>query len=222
MQFSDVLASSVHDIKNSLAMVINSVDTLLQDPQTRIGDPHKATVLQQEAQRANNNLIQLLSLYKLEREQLAPNIVEQNVDEFLEEICAENAALTTALGVALESDCEDMLTGYFDDNLVRGVVNSTIGNAQRYTADRILLSATEEDGYLVLRIEDNGRGYPAEMLENTDRQQVSDAFSSGRTQLGLLFASEIAHLHTSGERHGFIRLRNGHTLGGGCFELWLP
>jgi len=114
-----------------------------------------------------------------------------------------------------------MLLGYFDENLVRGVINSTIGNAKRYTRQCIQISADEEDGYLVFRIEDDGNGYPPAMLESSSVEDISTDFKNGRTQLGLVFAAEIARIHRAGDRHGFIRLRNNHALAGGCFELWL-
>jgi len=57
MKFSDVLASSVHDIKNSLSMVVNTVETLVNDPEAKIPEK-KAILLQLESARANSILIQ--------------------------------------------------------------------------------------------------------------------------------------------------------------------
>lgn len=222
MNFSDVLASSIHDIKNSLSMVINTLDELLSDPETRISDPRRANIMRLEAQRANSNLIQLLSLYKLDKQQLFANLDEYNLEDFLDEMVAENQALMQALGVTLSNACEPGDSAYFDENLVRGVLNSVLGNAQRYTREQILLSSGQEDGYTVFRIEDDGSGYPAHMLDNEPNEHKDSAFSTGHTQLGLHFAAIVASLHRNGEREGFIRLRNGHRLSGGCFELWLP
>jgi signal transduction histidine kinase len=222
MRFSDVLASSVHDIKNSLGLVMNRLDSLLNDPDTQIGDRRQANLLQLEVQRANHNLVQLLALYKLENRQLEADIAEHNVEDFLDEIVADNLARMEALDITVETDCDAFLGGFFDEGLVRGVLGSTIGNAERYTRDRIRLSAAEEDGYLVIRVEDNGAGYPAAMLEAQGSVDQEAAFRAGHTQLGLYFANQVAGLHRSGERGGFVRLRNGGQLPGGCFELWLP
>ena len=222
LAFSDVLAASVHDIKNSIAMTMSTLDALLDDPGTQVADRDKLHHVQLEARRANQNLIQLLALYKLGKGQLAANIAENSVEEFLDELKAENGPLAAAMGIELDCSCDDMLLGYFDENLVRGVINSTIGNANRYTRHRILLSASEEDGYVVFRVEDDGAGYPTAMLESSTVEEIATDFKNGRTQLGLVFAAEIARAHRAGDRHGFIRLRNGHTLPGGCFELWLP
>ena len=223
MNFSDVLASSIHDVKNSLSMILSNLDQLIEDPETRFSDPDRANALRFEARRASNCLIQLLTLYKLDREQLVVDVAENNVAEFLDEIAIDQRAPMAAQGIVFEQVCDEWLTGYFDDNLVRGVILSAIGNAQRYTRERIRLSAGTDDGYLVIRIEDDGPGYPPSILEQADRLNRADtAFSSGSTQLGNYFAAQVAHLHTDGERTGELRLCNGGTLGGGCFELRLP
>jgi signal transduction histidine kinase len=223
LDFADVLAASVHDIKNSIAMTMSTLNALLEDPETRIGDRGKLHHVQLEAQRANHNLIQLLSLYKLGRGQLAAHVAEVSVEDLLADIDAENRPLAEAMGVTLECDCDELLAGYFDENLVRGVINAAIGNAKRYTESTIRVSADEEDGYLVLRVEDDGAGYPAQMVEALAQSdsQGSD-FKTGRTQLGLIFAAQVARIHRVGDRAGFIRLRNHVSLPGGCFELWLP
>jgi len=224
MDFSDILAHSVHDIKNSLGMILNSIDDLLSDPANEIEDQGKARLLQHEASRANNNLIQLLSLYKLEKQQLTVNIAEQNLTDFFDEVVSENQTVCNALGISLDSACDDDLTGYFDEDLVRGVVSGTIGNAQRYARTAIQLSASNEQGFLVIRIEDDGDGYPAGMIEMTQKYTSPEAqsFSAGRTHLGLYFASQVAQLHSANDQLGYVKLCNGRQLPGGCFELWLP
>lgn len=222
MDFSDVLASSVHDIKNSLGLVLTTLDELLSDPQTCIGNRDKANVLQLETQRANSNLIQLLSLYKLEKRQLVPDLREHDADEFLNELLAENGALMDSLGIGLDYRCEEDTVGYFDETLVRGVVNSVIGNAQRYTEKRILVSAAREEDWLVLRVEDDGAGFPAHMLAAQQSTEHEALGNRNHTQLGLYFAKAVAELHRHGGRTGRVALRNAHQLQGGCFEMWLP
>jgi signal transduction histidine kinase len=218
MKFSDILASSVHDMKNSLGMLLNSLGELLDDPRNQIADRRQASLLALQVQRANSNLVQLLSLYKLDRRQLGPDIREHNAQDFIDEIIAENAALMARLDIDLLCDCDPYATGYFDDSLVHGVLNSVIGNAERYTKSRILLRANIEDGYLVFRVEDDGDGFPPSMLA----QQSTGAGAGERTQLGLYFAAEVARLHRAEGREGSIRLANGQQLRGGCFELRLP
>lgn len=227
MQFSDILASSIHDIKNSLGIIYNRLDELLHNPQNTFADPRQAYALQREIQRSNNTMIQLLSLYKMGSHQLTPSIQEHNLEEFLLEIQAENQSTCEALGFTLSHESDPELYGYFDRDLITGIINSTIGNALRYAKSQILLQAEEMDGYLIIRIQDDGPGYPDEMLNAYAKgieapSKKNQSFSSGRTNLGLFFASQVAALHKTNSGQGRIQLSNTCSLGGSCFELYLP
>lgn len=225
MNYSDILASIIHDIKNSMSVVSNHVDGIMVDA-TLTDEMHtRAGIMQQEMRRANNQLVQVLTLYKLDNQRLAPNVQDNNVYDFLEELMIEEKSLAEAQHIDIVIECDEWLSGYFDTDLVRGVLSSSIGNAKRYTKDRVLLSADEEDGYLVIRVEDNGVGFPESFLQYDhapDDANFGKAFSEGRTQLGFFFAANIARAHENQGRHGYIKLLNGHGLPGGCFELRLP
>ena len=222
IKFSDVLASSIHDIKNALGMITNTIEELTLNPDSGLAGNPKLMRLQLESQRANHDLIQLLALYKHENAKLTPNITENNLDDFIEDIAIENRALAEARGINIDTRCDSFLSAYFDENLIRGVINNAVGNSQRYTRDRILLSTDVCESFVVIRVEDNGDGFPAEMLEFQEAIGRSENFNQGRTQLGLYFAKLIAQMHTNQQQQGFIRLENNHILSGSCFSLWLP
>ena len=222
IKFSDALASSIHDIKNALSLVINTIEKLTLDQSMGLAGNSKVMRLQLEAQRANHDLIQLLVLYKYENEKLAPNITENNLKEFIEDIAIENDALAKAHGIKIGTRCDALLSGYFDENLIRGVINNALCNSLRYTRDRILLSADESDGYVRIRVDDDGDGFSDSMLEIQQALNSSDNFTQGRTQLGLYFSNLIAQMHSNRDRQGFFRLENQVNLSGGCFSLWLP
>ena len=222
MKFADILASLIHDMKNSLGMVINTLEEVSGDGQANDPARHKMRALQQEAKRLNNNLIELLTLYKIENEHISANIEEWNLSDFLEEIVAENQTSARVKGVRLEWVCDEALSGYFDEGLLRGVINSLIGNGLRYTRTRLLLSADQQDGFLVLRVADDGVGFPEEILRAQQARADGEPLVTGRTQLGIYFAEMVAALHQSREKSGFIRISNGCPLNGGCFSIWLP
>lgn len=225
MEFSDMLASSIHDIKNSLSLISSTLAEMIGNEENTFADVRQANLLQHEVQRVNHNLVQLLSLYKLGDGGLSVDIDEHNVEEVFFECLANNQAVCHALGVELSCVCDPMLSGFFDLEMIRSVIDSTIGNARRYAKSRIDLSAREESGFLVIRIEDDGQGFPPELIHRSDTNnqlQMINPRASGRTRLGLLFAQKISDLHRSGERKGHIEVKNGCNLPGGCFELWLP
>jgi len=222
MEFSDALASAIHDIKNSLGMVLHTVEELTADPDGKLAGDPRAIAMQLEARRASSHLIQLLTLYKLEKERFVPNILEHDVDDFLDDLVVEHKSLAAARGIGLEYDCATGLCGYFDQDLIRGVLNDAIGNAERYTKSRIMLVANQQNGYLVISVEDDGVGFPRAMLELQHALEGGRSFGTGRTNLGLYFSHQVARAHKDGERIGMIRLDNRCHLEGGCFSIWLP
>src|SRR5690606_19162987 len=122
-------------------------------------------LLQYEAARVNNDLVQLLGLYKLQNRQLPLRVDEQFVHDFLDEQIARYVLLFSNRGISCELNCAADLIGYFDDELVAGIVNNILANAIRYTRSKIQVEAHQVDGYLVISVNDDGTGFPARMLD---------------------------------------------------------
>ncbi|MBU2874477.1 sensor histidine kinase [Marinobacter salexigens] len=221
IDFSMVLALTVHDMKNSLGMLLNSLDELRIRNATNQTDTNSFNTLQYEAERIHNDLVQLLGIYRLGENNLSAHIEEQYVPDFLSEHLARHLPLLEGLGIECSIDAEP-LNGFFDANLLTGALNNIINNAIRYTTSQIKLSARESEGYLVIRVEDDGKGYPKSMQHTGTQSFKSLDFNTGNTSLGLFFVSAVADLHSEGDRNGCIRLHNGGELGGGVFEIWLP
>ncbi len=222
MLFYDILASIIHDMKNSLGMVINRLDEVVDELPVNMNESSKIAAIQHEAKRLNNNLIELLTLYRMENERISPVIDEVYVDDFLQEIVVENQSAADSGDVVLSCDCDEELNGYFDECLVHGIINNLIGNALRYTQSKIEISAEEKDGYLVISVEDDGAGFTDEMLEAQEADSVNNDIGDGRTLLGIHFAKMIAQMHHNKDKMGFIKLSNNNKLKGGCFSIYLP
>jgi signal transduction histidine kinase len=102
-------------------------------------------------------------------------------------------------------------------------LGSILNNAQRYTNTQIYLSAYKEDEYIIFSIEDDGEGYPSQLLSLDYSNNNSSASSiSGSTGLGLHFASTIASFHTTKNNVGLIKIDNESCFGGARFRLFLP
>jgi len=223
LDFSTVLASSVHDMKNSLSMLLGTLD----DITTQCGgrdcpSSPKFAQLQYEGQRVNNHLIQLLAIYKIENATYSPNIGEYSLQDFLEESAMQSDALLSPKGIGIECLCDPDLIGFFDREMVAGVVNNVVNNAYRYSKDKIRLSAGQQDGFVMISIEDNGRGYPKGMLCAHSDQLTGVNFKSGSTGLGLYFSALVAKMHKSKGRQGYIACTNDGIDGGGKFSIFLP
>jgi K+-sensing histidine kinase KdpD len=223
IDFSTVLAAGVHDMKNSLCLLLQSVENLSRElPQHDDTITTNLASLQYEAFRLNTGLMQLLSLYRAEKQQLPVSIDEVYVEDIIDDILATNETYITNKQMELEINQPEELAWYLDGDLVNLLLNDILINAMRYSNKKLKLSCFEEGGFLNFTLEDDGPGYPEAMLRagNTDMQDFD--IGSGRTGLGLFFARMIAQAHTNNGKTGSIHLQNGGNLGGSVFTLKIP
>jgi signal transduction histidine kinase len=223
VDFSLVLASSVHDMKNSIGMLIASLESCIEEfPPTNQKQGKHFNTLHYEASRINSELVQLLTIYRMQNNHLPLRVDQHYVIDVLEDQLARNHSLLESRGVNPRLECDDSLEWFFDADLVGSVVQNVIVNCSRYTRAELLVSAKVEDDFLRIIVADDGSGYPPSMLEAPGMLVQNAEVSEGNTHLGLYFAEQIARLHKQKNRVGYIRLENGAPLGGGCFNLILP
>ena len=227
-ELSLFLASTAHDMKNSVSVLAGTLEKLLAgaSPETEAAYPQMAHMLYQ-TKRLNDNLIQLLALYKQVGKPDYPFDVQPlEVGDFVEQVIASVRVLLDSRGIKLETEFDPNLIWHFDEDLVIGVVGHAINNAVNYTLDKIRLAIGVVDECLEIRVEDNGRGYPRSMLDAgvSAMSGIHSGvnFLTNSTGLGLYFSSEVAKMHKHRQRTGAIRLENGGAYGGGCFVLRLP
>jgi signal transduction histidine kinase len=220
------LASTVHDMKNSLSVLGGTLENLLArtpEPAQDAAYPQMAHMLYQ-TRRLSDNLMQLLALYKEVGKPTYPfEPVPVPLGELVHQVASQSRVLLEAKGIRLDLDFSQELLWTLDEDLVIGVLCHAVNNAVRYTRDRIRLAIAErDDGMLELRVEDNGMGFPPSMIEAGASVGQGVNFLTNSSGLGLFFASEVAKMHRRRQRGGAIRLENGGLLGGGCFVLELP
>lgn len=225
INFSTVLASSVHDMKNSVGMLIFSLQKLIEEssPQTA---QQKAVFsqLEYEAARINNDLVQLLTLYRLDEKILSASVDEASVSEVLSDQIARNETLFVSKGIAIKLNCDEGLIGYFDAELIGSVVNNLLVNSARYARTQISISAKVAAPYLVIDIEDDGIGFPEAMLTHNAENEGEGASSNtlGATGLGLVFAQKILSLHGINDTKGYLEFSNSGINGGAKVRLYVP
>ncbi|MEO0443097.1 MAG: HAMP domain-containing sensor histidine kinase [Pseudomonadota bacterium] len=222
LDFSMVLASSVHDMKNSLGMLLNSLEEMIAAaaPSDKQQNKHFST-LQYEASRIHSELIQLLNIYRLQQKKLPFNLDENYVYDTFEDQVARNDVLFKTKSIELTIDCDQDLAWFYDNELIGNVVHNVLINAARYAKTKVNLVAKVKDEQLIISIEDDGDGFPEFMIDAVLEAHQNKAATES-TQLGLFFAKNIALFHRKGESKGDIALANGGSLGGGVFAISLP
>ncbi|WP_019614479.1 sensor histidine kinase [Psychromonas ossibalaenae] len=222
LNFSTILATSTHDMKNSLFMLLQSIENLdLADNLT--AKQHQAFAdLHYQTSRINGTLMQLLALYRDEQNQLPIYIEENSVAEMLQEVIDRNRLYLNSHDVSVTLQVDPELTAYFDQDLITYLIGDIFVNALRHTHTSVSLHAFIDQQYLNIQVEDDGEGYPEHMLAiNQERPALFNA-GKGRSGLGLLFAKRIASEHKTKQLQGHILLENKTESSGSIFTLRLP
>ncbi len=217
------LASSVHDMKNSISILIGGLEQVLEQVSPESFPAYQDVAhMVYESKRINSNLIQLLTLYKVGQHIYPFDPLPQSISEFATIIYSQQETLLKSKGITFEMDYDEALYWQFDEALVGSVISHALNNAIHYTKDKIKLAIRESGEMLELRVEDNGSGFPARMVqEGIDAMHGTD-FQGGSTGLGLYFSAMVAKMHKRMGKTGSIGLENGGAYGGGCFVLHLP
>ena len=229
LDISTFLLSSIHDMKNSMGVMT----TYLKDALAlRSGGLEQGESLETvrvntaqalyEAQRVTDHLVQLLAIYKIDQAFYPFDPQEHALADLSREALARVADLADLRGIRLEGDCPEDLYGWYDDDLVFGVVVQALHNALRYARGRARLVIQGQASGVCIRVADDGPGFPDFLLAQGDGRTQGINFETSSTGLGLYFASVVAGMHKGAGRTGRIHLENGGELGGGCFTLELP
>jgi signal transduction histidine kinase len=224
LDFFDFIASSIHDMKNSLNIQIGFLEKLMDESKDKLCSETRGQLAHTiyEANRMNTNLIQILSLYKLGKSIYPTDIAEQSVNEVLAEVVLQNQSMMQYKGIEVSVACDENCYWYFDRDLISGVLVNALNNAYNYTTDKIRIAAQVRDGMLEIRVEDNGKGYPQSMLLENVAHNKGVSFSTGSTGLGFYFSARVAAMHKNNGKQGCLSIENGGAYGGGCFVVTLP
>ncbi len=113
-----------------------------------------------------------------------PEPREVNLKEFLEKLTETGEMLAKGLQISYQTD-SDTESFCMDEELVLEVYENLISNAARYTKDKIEISVNTFGHVLTISIEDDGRGFSEEALQQAakpfyrDRQDEKNHFGLG-------------------------------------------
>jgi len=224
------LASTAHDMKNSISVLSGTLEGLLGGADDKdVSHPAYPQLAQMlyQTKRLNDNLIQLLALYKQVGKPEYPfDPRPQHIGELVQQVASQAKVLLESKKIILQADFPQDMVWTFDEDLIIGMLTQAINNAVRYTHDTIRIAVAESAGFLEIRVEDNGAGFPQAMIDAGVSAMSGNItgvnFMTNSSGLGLYFASEVAKMHKYRQRNGSIHLENGGVLGGGAFVVRLP
>ncbi|MBR7888602.1 HAMP domain-containing histidine kinase [Marinomonas sp. A79] len=215
LDISTILASAIHESKNQVGTLLYQLQGLKEGVANK--EPHhkKIVVIEESLKKLNDEWVEYLYLYRLASDGYELHVDTFLLDEFLDDQVFALQPSATAKNLSLEYRCDADLTGTFDERLMTAVVSTAVYNALRFAKSKILISAIQENGYLLLAIEDDGVGFKP-------KPEQEEAFLEGNTGLGLYFAELSAAAHVVYKRSGFIKKESSPTLGGARLCVYLP
>ncbi|MFC6439968.1 sensor histidine kinase KdpD [Bowmanella sp. JS7-9] len=221
--FSMILAAAVHDMKNSLSLMMGSIEEIAEELEHATDEQkRKINSLHYEANRLNTSMVHILSLYRAQELTLPINLDEHYLIDLFNDIQTANAPYLRMRGITLEIDVPSDLSAYLDYDLTFVLLNDMVINAMRYCRSRIRLHGSIDGQYTLIQVDDDGPGYPQAMLDSAEMDMQQVELSSGRTGLGIYFARMIAEAHEIHGHNGKIALQNAGDFNGSQFSLWLP
>jgi signal transduction histidine kinase len=212
------LMSVSHELRTPLTAIRGHVSALLEgvveDPELRT---HSLEIVEAEAQRLERLVGDILDLAKLEAHRFTVTREEVDMETLLDrayETFTEEAR-RRSIEYGREVHARPVINS--DGDRVLQIVDNLLSNAFKVTPDggRIQLELAQENGKVLVAVEDTGPGIAADERDRVFRPFVSGD-AAGGTGLGLAIAKEL-----SNALGGRIDLRS--ELGRGSrFELVLP
>jgi signal transduction histidine kinase len=209
--FIDVLASGVHDTKNTLFDALSRIDAIrrglpMENAETAVLLDEAYTAIDRTAER----LARILSAYRLVRHENPIAPLPTPLADMAEYVRLRAAAewQGTATLIVKPADAEPWI---MDRELVADCIVNALLNASRHARARVTIEfRTTADG-LCIEVADDGPGFPEAVLRGEE--------PAG--SIGLFLATRIAGLHRRDGRCGRLELANLPS-GGAQFRLVLP
>lgn len=216
----DFTNNITHELKTPLSVAVTATDALRNfsaeaDVERR---SRYLEVVENQLTQLSEMIERILSV-SVEGREVSHNPVLIPVRELIE---AVTSGIRLEGRATLTIDCPEGLVMTGDRFHLQNLLSTLLDNALKYT-DRepaIHLSATEEEGWLLLAIRDNGRGIAREHLEHLFekfyRVPQGDVQSVRGYGLGLYYARRVA------ERHGGTLTVESRVGVGSTFTLKIP
>lgn len=219
MDFEQLTAAVIHDLKNQIQTVVTESDQLLQT----LPDEHKAPVsaLLRRTRGIQEEISQLITLYQIKSHSLFSSEEAWPLST-LRVVAAQIQLQYPDIHIRIEA--ADHFSGWYNDFLMQMALVCLITNSAQAGAKNIRLHAEQEAEGLAFSVIDDGPGFPPEVLAG---ERVSRRI--GGTGLGLYFSELVALHHKSHKKHhhkhgcgeGSLTLDNP-TSGGARARILLP
>ncbi len=215
--WGEVARRLAHEIKNPLTPIQLSAERLSHKLAAKL-DPADADILERATHTIVNQVAALKSMvdeFSQYARQPALNLQPLDLNQLASEVLTlyENSPVPVKTELA-----RDLPQVNGDPNLLRQVIHNLLQNAQdalaNHASPQITVRTDVENNYTMLRVIDNGTGFPPDILARVFEPYVTTKAKG--TGLGLAIVKKIVEEH-----HGEVEIRNLDG-GGACVCVKLP
>jgi signal transduction histidine kinase len=240
------LASTIHEAKNHLGYLSDTLEAVssstattgstgtdsaenhpVQLTETILAHEQPPQLMLQKAKDQiyclNHLLTQVLVHYRGVHNGYQLHMDQVDLEDFLEELSDRYHNRFAYRGISLSAELLTDEPAFFDEQLINNVLDTLIANAITAGATALKLQLLHDsDQYLLIRLDDNGPGFPDSLLHhNLATLQTAQAHEN-KTGLGLYLANQILQAHHQMGKVGSILLENNPDTPGARATLKLP
>ncbi|MGH7687846.1 MAG: PAS domain-containing sensor histidine kinase [Candidatus Dormibacteria bacterium] len=189
---AEFVAIAAHELRGPVMLMRGSADTLLDD-WDRLDDPNRKRLLELLAaggNRLHRLLEDLLLVTRAEAGRLDLDVAPLQLRPLLTDTVDE---VNGHSSIAIE--CDDTLVVDADRGRIVQVVSNLVGNALRYGAAPVAVSARAAGDTVEISVTDQGPGVPEADVPKLFTKFATMRRSAGGTGLGLYIVSQLAQAH---------------------------
>ena len=217
---NEFISSISHELRTPLtsikgwAVTLNS-DNLDDKELIRSG----LDIIEKESDRLTSMVEELLDFSKFVSGKISLSKTDVDIEKVMVYIANQLSPRAKVENITFTLKCEDDLPHIFgDENRIKQVLINLLDNAFKFTSEngKIAFSATEKDGFIIICVEDNGSGIPADDLPYVKDKFYKGKSSKSKNGLGLSISDEIVKL-----QNGKIEIESEVGVGTKVC-VWLP
>lgn len=217
--YNTLLNSLSHELKTPIATIIGAVDTI-KDKNSKLSDENRKELYMEieiAGLRLNRQVENLLSMSRLEAGFIKPKRDWCDVNEIIFSTIRRNQQDVLDHEIKFEPK-EQLPLFKLDGGLLEQVLHNIIHNGLQHTPKHtvITIEADQTGEGCMIRISDNGKGFPENEIESVFRKFYRIDNTTGGTGLGLSIVKGFTEA-----MNGKVQLENREG-GGSLFTLFIP
>ena len=189
-----------HEIRTPLSLIKMPLDKIISSGNYTEGNKQELLTMQANAERLLSLTNQLLDLRKMEKMEIRPTFLENDLSALIRQVCDRFTVVARDQHISLETDLpEEPFPVECAGEMVEKIISNLLSNACKYGNGhiRVSLEPIPAEDRVRVRVDSDGERIPDKDADNIFEKfyQAGPARQGKGTGLGLPYARNLATLH---------------------------